>query len=404
MLELDYGLAFDPAGAQDFFARVPPRPAVCLIQLHEEKADPLLIRTQDLRRRLQRLLGPIDPASKRLNLRDAARAARYRLTGSRFEQSLTYYQHAKQLFPKRYKDLTRLRPAAVLKVSLRNAYPRCYVTRRIAIDDAGLPTAGSYYGPFASRKSAEAFAEKALDFFKVRRCQIKIRRDPSFPGCIYSEMKMCLAPCFAGCTKEAYDAEVQRLVQFLDTSGNSLRAALERQRGRASEDLNFEQAAALHKKIEKLDDALRGRPELPRRIEQLDAVILQRTAEEQTVGVFVVRGGWLEEPFFLRFAEIASQPRSAEHIFRDRLEAPATAESSPAATPTAIDASGAPLEFRGKEDLGEHLWLIARWFYSNPREGEILFREKDWPYRRILRACSRLLAPPEAATREKGQG
>jgi excinuclease ABC subunit C len=404
VLELDYGLAFDPAGAQDFFARVPARPAVCLIQLHEEKADPLLIRTQDLRRRLQRLLGPIDPASKRLNLRDAARAARYRLTGSRFEQSVTYYQHAKQLFPKRYKDLTRLRPAAVLKVSLRNAYPRCYVTRRIAIDDAGWPTAGSYYGPFASRKSAEAFAEKALDFFKVRRCQIKIRRDPSFPGCIYSEMKMCLAPCFAGCTKEAYDAEVQRLVQFLDTSGNSLRAALERQRGRASEDLNFEQAAALHKKIEKLDDALRGRPELPRRIEQLDAVILQRTAEEQTVGVFVVRGGWLEEPFFLRFAEIASQPRSAEHIFRDRLEAPATAESSPAATPTAIDASGAPLEFRGKEDLGEHLWLIARWFYSNPREGEILFREKDWPYRRILRACSRLLAPPEAATREKDQG
>ena len=404
MLELDCGLEFDPAGAEDFFALVPPRPAVCLIQLREEKAEPLLIRTQDLRRRLQRLLGPIDPTSKRLNLRNAARGVCYRLTGSRFEQSVTYYQHAKQLFPKRYKELMRLRPAVVLKVSLRNAYPRCYVTRRIATDDGGLPTAGSYYGPFASRTSAEAFAEKALDFFKVRRCQIKIRRDPSFPGCIYSEMKMCLAPCFAGCTKEEYDAEVQRLVQFLDTSGNSLRAALEHQRGHASEDLNFEQAAAWHKKIEKLDDALRGRPELARRIEQLHAIILQRTAEEQTIGVFVVRGGWLEEPFFLRFAEIASQPRSAEHIFRDRLEAPAIEGSGPAAIATARHPSGAPREFRGKEDLGEHLWLIARWFYSNPREGEILFREKDWPYRRILRACSRLLAPPEAATGGKNQG
>jgi hypothetical protein len=50
-----------------------------------------------------------------------------------------------------------------------------------------------------------------------------------------------------------------------------------------------------------------------------------------------------------------------------------------------------------KGELSEHLWLVARWFYSNPREGEIFFREKDWPYRRILRACSRLLAPkPEA--------
>jgi hypothetical protein len=50
--------------------------------------------------------------------------------------------------------------------------------------------------------------------------------------------------------------------------------------------------------------------------------------------------------------------------------------------------------------LGEHLRLIARWFYSNPRAGEIFFREKDWPYRRILRACSRLLAPPKEQANE----
>jgi hypothetical protein len=49
----------------------------------------------------------------------------------------------------------------------------------------------------------------------------------------------------------------------------------------------------------------------------------------------------------------------------------------------------------GRDDLSEHLWLVARWYYSNPREGEIFFREKDWPYRRILRACARLLTPRE---------
>jgi excinuclease ABC subunit C len=400
VLELDCGLEFDATRAEDFFSALPPRPAVCLIELRESEAEPLLIRTQDLRRRLQRLLGAPDPASKRLNLRDAARGVRYRLTGSRFEQSVTYYQQAKRLFPKRYKDLLRLRPAAVLKVSLRNPYPRCYVTRRIPIDDAGLPIAGSYYGPFSSRKSAEAFAEKALDFFKVRRCQIKIRRDPSFPGCIYSEMKMCLAPCFAGCTKEEYDAEVQRLVQFLDSSGGSLRAALETEREQASERLDYEQAAALHKKIEKLDDALRGRPELPRRIEDLDAIILQRAEEEQSIGVFVVRGGWLEESFFLRFAEIASQPRSAEHIFRERLEA--SKDVSPRDdSVTSVSESLRQTKAKEKDELSEHLWLVSRWFYSNPHEGEILFREKDWPYRRILRACSRLLAPSEAAATDQ---
>jgi hypothetical protein len=71
-----------------------------------------------------------------------------------------------------------------------------------------------------------------------------------------------------------------------------------------------------------------------------------------------------------------------------------------AALPNAVEQPGAariieqlPL---AKGELSEHLWLVARWFYSNPRTGEIFFREKnDWPYRRILRACSRLLAPPD---------
>jgi excinuclease ABC subunit C len=383
VLELDCGLQFDPADAEEaFFPTLPSPPAVCLIELREESAEPLLIRTQNLQRRLQRLLGPPDPTSKRLNLRGVARGIRYRQTGSPFEQTLTYYQHARQLFPKRYKDLMRLRPPAILKVNLRNAYPRCYVTRKIQLDAEGVPTAGSYYGPFPSRRSAEAFAEHVLDLFKVRRCQIKIRRDPAFPGCIYSEMKMCLAPCFAGCTKEEYDVEVQRLVGFLESSGGSLRSTYEEEREKASEQLDFERAAALHKKVEKLDEVLRGRPELTRRIQDLDAVILQPAAEEQTIGVYRVAGGKLAEPFFLRFAEIASQPRSAEQIFREQFETKSAATNG---------------------DLSEHLWLVAQWYYSNPREGEIFFREKDWPYRRILRACSRLLAPKanEPTTGEK---
>jgi excinuclease UvrABC nuclease subunit len=382
VLELDCGAAFNPGQAEDFFAGLPQRPAVCLVELADAEAEPLLIRTQNLRRRLERLLGPPDPASKRLNLREVARGVRYRLSGSRFEQIFTYYVHARQIFPTRYPKMMRLRPPAVLKVSLRNAYPRCYVTRRIPVDAAGNPAAGAYYGPFASRRSAEAFAGSSLDFFKVRRCQIKIRRDPSFPGCIYSEMKMCLAPCFAGCSKEEYDAEVQKLVQFLDSAGGSLRNSLEQEREQASEALDFERASALHKKIEKLDDALRGSPELPRRIQDLNAVILQRSAEEQTVGVYAVRGGRLGDPTLVRFAEIAGQPRSAEHIFREYLE-------GPAAPGAANSLEGKP----GKDSLSEHLWLLARWYYSNPREGEIFFREKDWPYRRILRGCSRLLAP-----------
>ena len=390
MLELDSGLEFRPAHDAEFFSLLPAKPAVCLIASQEKTAEPYLIRTADLRRRLQRLLGPPDPASKRLNLREFAKLVRYRETASAFEQALTYYQNARQIFPKRYREMMRLRPAPVLKINLRNAYPRCFVTRRIVVNEHGEPTSGVYYGPFASRRSAQAFADKMLDFFKVRRCQIKIRRDPSFPGCLYSEMKMCLAPCFAGCSKEEYDAEVGRLVQFLDTNSLSLHDSLTLDRESASAQLDFEKAAAIHKKLEKLDDVLRGKPDLSRRIQDLDAVILQRTTDEQSLALFAVLGGRLAEPFTLQFGD-TGKPASAEETVRDYLE-------SACSVPPAVN----PNVRQSAAELGEHLALVARWFFSSPREGEIFFREKDWPYRKILRACSRLLAPRKEQAKETG--
>jgi excinuclease UvrABC nuclease subunit len=279
----------------------------------------------------------------------------------------------------------RLRPAPVLKINLRNAYPRCFVTRRIVVNEQGEPSAGVYYGPFASRKTAEAFAEKMLDFFKVRRCQIKIRRDPTFPGCLYSEMKMCLAPCFAGCSKEEYDEEVNRLVQFLNTNSLSLHDALAHDRELASEQMDYEKAAAIHKKLEKLDDVLRGKPDLSRRIQDLDAVVLQRAVDEHTVAFFGVHAGRLADPFYLRFGD-TGKPASAEETVRDYLEG--VASTTPSSNLNVRQSAA---------ELGENLALLSRWFFSSPREGEIFFREKDWPYRRILRACSRLLSPKDKA-------
>jgi excinuclease UvrABC nuclease subunit len=260
------------------------------------------------------------------------------------------------------------------------------VTRRIRAD------AGFYFGPFPSRPAAEAFAEGFLDLFKIRRCQIKIRRDPNFPGCIYSEMKMCLAPCFAGCTKDEYDVEVDRVLDTLATTGEALTTKLQQEREAASEALDFERAAALHKRLEKASAALRGLPELARRIQDLDAVILERAAEEKTVTVFPLRAGLLAEPIFLRFGEISSQPRSVEAILRQELDAPKELAANAAERTDENPRARYGLR-EAPPELAEHLLLVARWFYSKPREGEILFRDGDWPYRRILRACGRLLAP-----------
>jgi excinuclease ABC subunit C len=404
MLPLDSALEFDPARDKDYFNLLPSRPGVLLFEMTEPGVEPYLARTADIRRAAERLLREPEQLSKRLNLRPVAARIRYRVTGSKFEQTLTLYEQAKLHFPRRYRDLMRLRPPALLKVNLRNEYPRCYVTRRISADE------GFYFGPFSSRRAADAFAEGFLDLFKIRRCQIKIRRDPSYPGCIYSEMKMCLAPCFAGCTKQEYDAEAGRVLATLESTGASLTEQLEREREAASEAQDYERAAALHKRLEKVSTALRSMPEVARRIEELDAVILQRTAEDMTIAVFPVRAGLFAEPIVLRFAEFSSQPRSVEAILRRELEPQANGDERSCASEKAegsASIAGGPVqqpltEWRKRyglhsapPELAEHLAVLARWFYSKPREGEIFFREADWPYRRILRACGRLLGSGE---------
>ena len=246
-------------------------------------------------------------------MREFAARVRYRVVGSPFELSFLHWQHARRLWPAGYRERVRLRPPAVLKVSLTNAYPRCYATRRIGAN-------GFYFGPFASRRAADTFASGFSTCLKSGAARSRFAAIRIFPGCIYSEMKMCLAPCFAGCSKEDYDAEVGRVVAFLATGGASLTAELEREREAASEALDFERAAAVHRRIEKTAEALRGLPDLARRLEELNAVVLQRAAEENTVAVFVVRAGRIEEPRLLRFAELASEPRSVEQILREWLE------------------------------------------------------------------------------------
>jgi excinuclease ABC subunit C len=383
MLELDAFAEFDAAHDTDFFSHLPQRPAVFQIEPRAELvgAQSYLLRTADLRRRLERLLGAPDPSSKRLNLREFTGRVSYRVAGSQFEVRYIHWQHAKSRWPTAYRERMRLRPPAMLKINLTNDYPRCTITRRIG-------ASGFYHGPFSSRRAAEAFSSRVLDLFKVRRCHIKILRDPNFPGCIYSEMKMCLAPCFAGCTKQEYDAEVARVVAFLSTGGQSLAQELESARDSASEQQDFERARSLHRQIEKAEDVLRGLPELARRLEDLNAVVLQAAAEPQTIAVFALRAGRIAEPFLLRFAELATQPRSAEEILRDALD-------SGAAPPTRDD----------PRELEDHLALVSRWYYAKPRAGEIFFRTgpsaDGWPYRRILRACSRLLAPPSPKSATK---
>ena len=364
-------IEFRPERDSDIFSAVAAAPAVFLLRGEDANSEPYVSKTANLRRRLQRLLSVPEERTKRLNLRDRVRWIEYALTGSDFESGFVLYQVLRTAFPKTYSNRLRLRFAPLVKLHLENEFPRASITTRLGrISGKNL-----CYGPFGSRMAAEKFMNDALDFFKMRRCVEDLHPDPKFPGCVYSEMKMCLAPCFRGCTDDEYRAEVVRVEDFLDSRGESLKRQMATERDEASAKMEFEAAAAIHARLDKLAPVLQQLPEFVRRIDQSHAVIVQKSRQAESVALFRVDGGALAGPLEFPISD-------AEHAKSQSMEA--RIQGALTAFPAFLPASAI--------ERMEHLAILKRWCYRGTRVGEIFFADAKGglPMRRLVRGISRV--------------
>jgi excinuclease ABC subunit C len=375
-------LEFAPERDAEVFAAVPAAPAVFLLRGAYAQAEPYVTKTANLRRRLQRLLGPVAERTKKLNLRDRVRVIEYAQTGSDFESGFLLYSVLRATFPKTYQSRLRFRFAPLVKLHLENEYPRASITTRLG----RLGGLALYYGPFISRVAAEKFMNDSLDFFKMRRCVDDLHPDPKFPGCIYSEMKMCLAPCFKGCSDEEYAAEVNRVRAYFDSGGDSLTRELSAEREAASGRLAFEEAAAIHARVEKLKPMLSQLPEIVQRLDHLSALMIQPSHIAGSVAFFRIEAGKICGP-------ISFGIQSTEHAKSQSMESrvQAALDSLPTEKAAAV------------METMEHLALLKRWYYRGTRTGEIFFADAkpELPMRRIVRGISRVFRgeKPEAENR-----
>jgi excinuclease ABC subunit C len=372
-------IEFTPELDAEAFAAAPAGPAVFLLRGDDDRAEPYVSKTANLRRRLLRLLGPITERTKKLNLRDRVRSIDYATTGSDFESGFLLYRVLRAEFPKTYQNRLRFRFAPFVKLHLENQYPRASITTRLG----RLNGHSLYYGPFMSRVAAEKFMNDSLDFFKMRRCVDDLHPDPAFPGCIYSEMKMCLAPCFKGCSDEEYAGEVKRVQTYFDSGGESLLREFSTEREAASADLKFEDAAAIHARVEKLKPILSQLPEIVQRLDRFSALMIQPSHVTGCVAFFRVDVGKLSGPitFSIQPADRAKS-QSMEARVQDALQS---------MTPTVTKAA---------METMEHLALFKRWYYRGSRIGEIFFADSkgELPMRRVVRGISRVFRgeKPEA--------
>ncbi len=368
-----HAIEFRPEQDAELFASVPAAPAVFLLRGSDPEAEPYVSKTTNLRRRLVRLLGKAEERSRKLNLRDRVARVEYAPTGSDFESTFLLYKVLREAFPRTYQDRLRLRLAPLVRFHLENRFPRVSITTHLT----GTRSGSEFYGPFPSRAAAEKFANDALDFFKLRRCVEELDPHPSHPGCVYSEMKMCLAPCFQGCTDEQYAAETARVQAFFNSGGQSLVREIAAARDQASADLQFENAAALHAQLEKLKPVLSQLPEIVRRLDQLAGLMIQPSGETEAVTFFRFERGCLSSPitFSLKTAPESGKVHSMEARIQEALAQP-----------------GAAVPACSQQETLEHLAILKRWYYRTAKVGEIFFADEhgELPMRRVVRGVSRV--------------
>ena len=413
--EFEHSLAFDPAADEAALAAIPARAGVFGLYGERKDAEPYLTRCANLQRRIRRMLQPPVGATKRLNLREKVARIEYTVTGSEFEGLLTLYHAATACFGQESAcKRMRLHTPFFVRFMMENAYPRAYVTNRLsrrALD--------SFFGPYPSRLAADRALNEVLNIFKLRRCVEELAPDPSHPGCVYSEMKMCLAPCFKGCSDERYAEEAHAVLDFFRTRGESMLAKLAIERDAASAAMEFEQAAALHTQMVKVKAAAQCSDEIVRPLSQLDAVVLQPAADSgdtvKEVAIFTINHGCIEPSRPALFSTLGmrhanensgstslfAQPHMLAAVPLDAAGEPAldtpieTTEERLKRTllqlmPPSTGEKPSEIQMAG---LSDHLSLLRRWYYrpAKQRVGEIFFRNGDFPVRRMLRGISRVV-------------
>ncbi len=278
------------------------------------------------------------------------------------------YHLTKRYFPADYLFRVRLRMPWFVGLAETVAFPRLTVVNRMPRKH------GSLFGPFPNRDLAVHYQEEVQGLFQIRRCTDALTPAMDHPGCIYGEMNQCLRPCQSVVTVEEYGSEVRRVADFLSTNGKSAIAVLSGVRDRAAEQTDFEEAAQIQKRIEKMNAAAAIRQEVIGDVRSFNGVALTRSVESRKFRLWPMLQGFWQESLTLDFSAEDAGPRSLDHELRERL----------------TDAFATP-QSEGKRV--EHLAIFSRWYYSSWRDGQWFpFRTlADLNYRRLVREVSNLV-------------
>lgn len=163
---------------------------------------------------------------------------------------------------------------------------------------------GAYYGPFASAGAVNRTLNQLQRVFLLRDCsnsQFESRTRP----CLQYQIKRCSAPCVGKISAEDYRQTVEDAQKFLAGKTTGIQTRLAAEMSAASEEMEFERAAALRDRIKALTQVQTTQGINPKGVSEADVIGLHMSDGQACVQVFFIRSGqnWGNHDYYPRVGD-----------------------------------------------------------------------------------------------------
>jgi excinuclease ABC subunit C len=201
----------------------------------------------------------------------------------------------KQYHPRYNVSLKDDKTFPYLKINTNEEWPRLYITRRYEQDG------GRYFGPFSSAWSVKQTLRILQRIFPFRLCSKDISGKKLRP-CLEYHLGHCLGPCTGQVSHREYDQVVRGVILFLEGKQDKVLRELKSRMERASEAMDYEQAARLRDQVQAIQSVIEGEKVAAVIRGEEDVIAFVPHNDEAYVQVLFVRSSKLtgRECFLLR--------------------------------------------------------------------------------------------------------
>lgn len=269
--------------AKQFLANVTHNPGV--YRMYDDKDQVIYVgKAKNLKKRLSSYFRATLSSKKTEALVAAIHRIETTITSSETEALLLEHNYIKTYQP-RYNVLLRDDKSYPYILLTKERHPRITSYR------GSKKFAGEYFGPYPNAGAVRETLSVLQKLFPVRQCENSVYNNRSRP-CLQYQIGRCSAPCIAGyVSDEDYEQQVNFARLFLQGKDQQVLDHLVKKMEQASQQLNFEEAANIRDRIQRVRAVIEKQFVSNDRLDDIDIISIAYQLGIACVQVLFIRQG-----------------------------------------------------------------------------------------------------------------